>query len=865
MAKDPTCPTFPSCPPEELAPLVDHLQDLEQGLQPELQEGPEALRFPRGTLLADGRLDLCKQGLGIDGTRTIAKALRGNTFVSSLLLGANEVGDAGATAVADLLPTNPELTTVFLGCNGIAEDGATAIARKLAENPNLLGLWLKRNPLGDQGLIELSAAVAQHPSLRTLDLVHTAVGRVGLRALVDALANANRSVERLFLDANDLQPQDAAVLGDLLRSEAPLRELYLDNNHLGDVGVEALAAALAQNSGLRVLALASNGIGEKGFVALAEAIRRHPSLVRLSIGRARSAAIYGAPANRPNDTAAAALIDALRENPRLADLRLGRDFPRRQEIRRLMVGRLRAEEPESFTDIEAVRSVYRLPRVPRQEATQKKSAQHPKEQPTPPSERPEVEISDEELAACVATLEKLRSRPDLFVTDGKKSPENKRLAPIRAASNRLVQAIISEVRQRKGQKPRKTQDPVESRRRNRQRDQELIEKTGIRQQRQAAVPRPESTGPKASDVQLAQSRSCHICGERYRRLDAFYDALCPECSTLNAKKRNQTADLSGRVALLTGGRIKIGHQAALKLLRAGAEVLMTTRFPCSAAQRFAEYQDFPEWRQRLRIIGIDLRYLPAVEGLALHLTENLPRLDFLINNAAQTIRRPPAFYAHLMPAETAGLEALPDKAAELIDTTVSLPDSALRSQRALLPEDTAQPAFLFPVGEFQEDGQQLDRREQNSWSLNIDEVAPVELLEVHAVNAMVPFLLVQRLTPLMAATPAEARYIVNVSAMEGSFSRRFKSSAHPHTNMAKASLNMLTRTCAAALAEKKIFVNSVDTGWVTDEQPLPVREARDGFAPPLDETDGAARILDPILSDLRQGGLFLKNYRSTEW
>ena len=401
-------------------------------------------------------------------------------------------------------------------------------------------------------------------------------------------------------------------------------------------------------------------------------------------------------------------------------------------------------------------------------------------------------------------------------------------------------------------------------------DRNLKTKTVMVQSQLQSAALPESSVTQLG--KLSKSTNCYICKAAYTDIHFFYHLLCPSCAAFNYQKRHQKTDLTGRVALITGGRIKIGYQTALRMLRDGARVILTTRFPLNAVRRFSAEPDFNQWHTKLQIHGLDLRHIPSVETFVQHLLDTERSLDLIINNAAQTIKRPLAFYQHLL-AEEEHQNILTPTARNLLATKEPQSTFLLEKQPQYQENLLSTTNTYFPANTFDGDGEQVDLRPSNSWLLKLDEVSTVELLEVNLVNAVAPFILNSKLKPLMMRSSFERRFIINVSAMEGQFQRSHKTIYHPHTNMAKAALNMMTRTSAADYAKDKIFMNSVDTGWITDEIPAPKKtylQENRGFYTPLDIIDGMARIYAPIVQGIENSGEplyghFLKDYVPHPW
>jgi len=361
-------------------------------------------------------------------------------------------------------------------------------------------------------------------------------------------------------------------------------------------------------------------------------------------------------------------------------------------------------------------------------------------------------------------------------------------------------------------------------------------------------------------TELNLPKNCYCCNQSYKLAHSFYTRLCPDCAVENYAKRFQNLDLKGRNVILTGGRVKVGFATALRLLRNNANVVLTTRFPALALEQFMQESDFENWKENLIVYGLDLRNLNAINDFISFYKSKFQSLDILINNAAQTIKYTDEYYQPLIKNE--------DKLLDIFQSNINL----IANQTAVTKEVKA---LEYSSGEKTEVqltrfGQPVDNREKTSWNSTLEEISMYELVEVNLINQIAPYFLIKELKPLFLNSHFEERFIVNVTSSEGIFSYTNKTIFHPHTNMTKAALNMMTLTSAKEFAVDSIFMTSVDVGWISTgaKESLRKKQFEEGYIPPLDSVDGASRIFDPIVDGINGKSIFgvlLKNYKVSQW
>ncbi|WP_299883216.1 SDR family oxidoreductase [uncultured Lacinutrix sp.] len=354
-------------------------------------------------------------------------------------------------------------------------------------------------------------------------------------------------------------------------------------------------------------------------------------------------------------------------------------------------------------------------------------------------------------------------------------------------------------------------------------------------------------------------KNCYSCNKSYNQVHSFYSRLCPDCSEINYENRFKKADLTSRNVIITGGRVKIGYATALRFLRCNANVLVTTRFPASALNLFKEEKDYETWSKNLIVYGLDLKHLKSVELFIEYYKSNYESLDILINNAAQTIKYSDQYYIPIIKKE------------QMLLSNFNEPQKLIENKTPLMQKDKALASVKDIDLKLNRFGQPVDLSTKNSWNSTLDEISMYELVEVNLINQISPYFLIKELTPLIKASRFEQKFIINVTSSEGQFSYANKTVFHPHTNMTKAALNMLTRTSAKQYEDYNIYMNAVDVGWVSTGAIESLREKQyeQGYIPPLDPVDGASRVIHPIIESLTNNNIFvgklLKNYREENW
>ncbi len=362
-----------------------------------------------------------------------------------------------------------------------------------------------------------------------------------------------------------------------------------------------------------------------------------------------------------------------------------------------------------------------------------------------------------------------------------------------------------------------------------------------------------------SYTKLNVPKNCYCCNTSFSFAHSFYNRLCPTCAELNYANRFKSIDLSGRNIILTGGRVKIGYATALKMLRSKAHLTITTRFPAIALDQFRQEKDYTTWKDNLVVYGLDLRNLKSVENFINYYKNRHETLDILINNAAQTIKYTDQYYTPLIAKE------------QQLTLEFSGHQNLIANKTPVanvkLLENHVEKSYL----ELNRFGQPIDTRSKNSWNATLEEISMQELIEVNLINQISPYFLIKELLPLLKNSTSERKHIINVTSSEGQFSYNNKTMFHPHTNMTKAALNMMTRTSAMTFEKNHIYMNAVDVGWISTGalETLRKQQFEKGYIPPLDPVDGASRIVHPIYENEKNNTIFtgklLKNYGIVDW
>ena len=312
-----------------------------------------------------------------------------------------------------------------------------------------------------------------------------------------------------------------------------------------------------------------------------------------------------------------------------------------------------------------------------------------------------------------------------------------------------------------------------------------------------------AVGKKKISLPVGHQHRCYGCGKDVKTFHSNYIYSCLKCGKKFELNRYYYTSQVGKTAIVSGARTKLGHQICLKILRAGATVFGTTRYPDKAISIYESYPDYSTWKDRLVLYALDLDTVNQTEIIETFVkTLNGRPVDILVNCAAQTIRC-----------------------------------------REKTPHISLDKESQNRYG----DAKYVENTEVNSWNMRLGDYTQQEMEELFRVNAIAPVMLTQGLLPLLLKS--KKPYILNVHAKEGLFNVH-KTGKHIHSNMAKSALHMFTRCVASDYPD--ISIHGCDPGWISiDEYDL---DGSPWLIPPLDEIDGAARVLYPLWKNLNSRG-----------
>lgn len=335
---------------------------------------------------------------------------------------------------------------------------------------------------------------------------------------------------------------------------------------------------------------------------------------------------------------------------------------------------------------------------------------------------------------------------------------------------------------------------------------------------------------------------CYRCKKFYNQsiiIDRYID-FCLTCGLFNYEKREDHVDLKDKVAFVTGIRQKIGLSIALKLLRCGAKVIGTTRFPQFTWYNYAKQPDFDEWKDKLVIYKCDFLNINKVHEMIVYLKTH--NISIIINNACQTIKASPIYYEKLTCVE------------ESIKCLTY--EGNISTEANITGDELIQIGKVIEFNNF-DDVLDIPIKDQSSWVKHIGDIDPGEIMEATVINQMVPTLIINSLKNELVGD----KFIINVTCLEGTFNCN-KTGAHPHTNMCKAAMNMLIRTL---FEEGDLNVYSIDPGFVSGVNPQMNHY-------PLSTDDASAQILYPIIQFYKGKRLpksiewcHIRGYQPTAW